>query len=226
MIYLRNTDKKAMNANDPIKRDVEKGLETEEHTPLNPPDAYSDGNLIVDGKMDKHIEDLMEDHKSALDLLARFEKAVIEYRMNNYVLTNEINQAFGDFYKAMDEKIIPHNVREEKGLFTILNKRLLEVGEHGIGENPKTAIDVMEDDHMKFIQLSAISFTLFGMGVRMQDPAARAYTLDTAVETARELVELLKLHIHREDVTLFPLAMKYLKAEDFEFIKKEVKRLE
>lgn len=225
MIYLRNTNKKELNANDPVKRDVEKGLEQVEHTPLDPPDAYAEGNIKLERELDTHLSELIDEHQHVLELLTRFENAILKYRTNNYILDNDINAAFGEFYKAMDDSIIPHNVKEEKGLFPALNRKLLEAGEHSVGEHPKTAIDVMEDDHMKFIQLSAISFTLFGMGVRMQDIASRAYALDTATETARELVELLKLHIYREEVTLFPLAMKYLSEEDFNQIRMEVKRL-
>ena len=118
--------------------------------------------------------------------------------------------------------MLAHNNKEEKVLFPILHKKLLEAGEHSVGAVPMTAIDVMEDDHVKFIQLGALSFNLLGLATRLKDEASRIFVLDTAYENARELVELLKLHIYREDYTLFPLAQKYLSKEEFESIEKEM----
>ena len=60
------------------------------------------------------------------------------------------------------------------------------------------------------------------LATRIKDDTARIFILDTAYETARELIELLKLHIYREDHTLFPLAQKYLSKEEFEEIERKM----
>ena len=83
----------------------------------------------------------------------------------------------------------------------------------------------MEDDHVKFIQLGALAFNLLGLATRMIDDRSRIFVLDTAYETSRELIELIKLHIYREDETLFPLAQKYISEMEFEELLKEMEKL-
>ena len=101
----------------------------------------------------------------------------------------------------------------------MLHERLIESGEHGNGETPETAVDLMEDDHNKFIQLATLSFNMLGLGSRLRDIESRGVTFDLAYNSGRELVELLRLHIFREDETLFPLAQQLLTEEDFTQIK-------
>ena len=131
---------------------------------------------------------------------------------------------FGIFFKNLDEEILPHNRKEEKVLFPVLQKKLIASGEHSKGEKPVTAIDIMEDDHVKFIQLGALAFNLYGLATRMVDAQARIFVLDTAYETSRELVELLKLHIYREDVTLFPIAQKLISKEEWDALQIEMNK--
>jgi hemerythrin-like domain-containing protein len=113
---------------------------------------------------------------------------------------------------------LPHNRKEERHYFRILHDRLIESGEHGTGDIPSTAVDLMEDDHVKFIQLAALSFNLLGLATRLRDQESRLLTFDLAYNTGRELIELLRLHIFREDETLFPLSQEILHEEDFTFI--------
>lgn len=205
---------------DPVKRNVEKGLEQVEHTPMDPPAAYEQpGALkIAFENMDKPLQTFVEEHKIAIQQVEAFEKALVQFKTNGYKVDQKINEIFGGFFKYFDEELLPHNSKEEKTLFPILNKRLLDAGEHSTGEVKITAIDVMEDDHVKFIQLGALAFNFLGLATRLKDEGSRIFVLDTAYENARELIELLKLHIYREDYTLFPLAQKYLSKEEFENI--------
>ncbi len=209
---------------DPVTRNVEKGLEDVEHSPMDPPSAYEQPGTVKDPlpNLEKPIQTFVDEHKIALAQIDTFEKALVQFKSNGYKLDQQINQAFGTFYKYFDDSLLAHNNKEEKVLFPILHKKLLEAGEHSVGAVPMTAIDVMEDDHVKFIQLGALSFNLLGLATRLKDEASRIFVLDTAYENARELVELLKLHIYREDYTLFPLAQKYLSKEEFESIEKEM----
>ncbi len=108
-----------------------------------------------------------------------------------------------------------HNRKEEKGLFPILQKKLLASGEHSTGENPHTPIDLMEDDHIKMIQLATLSFNLLGLAMRLKDKEDIAVTFDLAYNNGKELAELLRLHIYREDNTLFPMAQELLTEEEF-----------
>jgi hemerythrin-like domain-containing protein len=221
MIDLKNLVK-----SDPVTRNVEKGLDQSEHTPMDPPSVYEKpvAEKVTYENMAAPLKQFMDEHKVALQKIEAYEKALVEYKANGYKLTSEINTAFSAFFKFFDENISLHNHKEEKALFPLLNKKLIAAGEHSVGDNPMTAIDVMEDDHIKFIQLGALAFNFFGLATRIQDERSRIFILDTAYENARELVELLKLHIYREDHTLFPLAQKYLNAEELSEVEAILKK--
>jgi hemerythrin-like domain-containing protein len=216
--------KKIEKIKEPIIRDVEKGLEDSEHSPMDPPSAYEQpGTLKISPEdMDGSLKEFVDDHKIAMKQVEEFEKALVQFKITGYKVDQKINEVFGTFFKYFDTELLPHNDKEEKTLFPILNKKLIEAGEHSKGESKLTAIDVMEDDHVKFIQLGTLSFNLLGLATRIKDDTSRIFILDTAYETARELIELLKLHIYREDHTLFPLAQKYLSKEEFESIENQM----
>lgn len=222
-LHGKETLKKLQQA-EPVKRNVEKGLEDVEHSPMDPPSAYEQpGRMDMStDSMDRSIQEFVEDHKIAMKQVEDFEKALVQFKTAGYKVDNKINEVFSSFFKYFDEELLPHNDKEEKSLFPVLNKRLIEAGEHSKGETKLTAIDVMEDDHVKFIQLGALSFNLLGLATRIRDEVSKIFVLDTAYETARELIELLKLHIYREDHTLFPLAQKYLSKEEFDEIESKM----
>jgi hemerythrin-like domain-containing protein len=216
-------DLKKIQKTDPVKRNVDKGLEHVEHSPMDPPSAYEQPGVIEQKTvLEKPIQVLVDEHKTALLQIDLFEKALVAFKTGKYVLTQEINQVFADFFKYFDNELLPHNDKEEKYLFPILHKRLIEAGEHSTGEIPMTAINVMEDDHVKFIQLGTLTFNLLGLATRLKDAASRIFVQDTAYENGRELIELLKLHIYREDHTLFPLAKKYMTPEEFREVEKQM----
>ncbi|MFT5777223.1 MAG: hemerythrin-like domain-containing protein [Crocinitomicaceae bacterium] len=77
------------------------------------------------------------------------------------------------------------------------------------------AVDLMEDDHNKFIQLATLCFNLLGLGTRLRDLESRGITFDLAYNNGKELSEMLRLHIFREDESLFPLAQELFTDEDF-----------
>lgn len=222
-----NIDLNELNKVDPLKRLVEKELDSEEHTPFDPPEAYAPTTMkgISFEEMHPAIQHLMLEHREAMEVVTAFEAALAEYKLKNYVLSPEINSTFSQFFKYFDTKLLLHNAKEDKSFFPLLNKRLIESGEHSTGENPMTAIDIMEDDHQRFIQLGALCFNLFGLAQRLPDPASRIFVLDAGYDNGRELVELLKLHIYREDYTLFPMAQKLMSPEELEMSEKEMKKM-
>lgn len=219
-------DLKNLAKTDPLKRNVEKGLEQTENSPMDPPTAYEQpGKVEIDfDSMEKPIQIFMNEHKNAIAKIEKFEKALVQFKTEGYKLNQPINEAFKEFFEFFDNNLLPHNSKEEKTFFPLLHKRLIEIGEHGIGNNPRTAIDVMEDDHIKFIQLGALTFNFLGLATRLKDETSRIFVLDTAYENGRELIELLKLHIYREDYTLFPLAQKHLTKEEFAGIETEMNK--
>jgi len=220
-------DLKQTNQVDPLTRNVEHGLdEMKGSTPFDPPSVYDEdkkGTVNFDA-MPEALKELVEDHKVAIKKIEEFENALVQYKTTGYVLSKEINATFSDFFKYYDSNLLLHNEKEDKVLFPLLNEKLMATGEHSTGENPKTAIDVMEDDHVKFIQLGTLSFNLFGLATRIKDPQSRMFICDTAYDTSREFTELLRLHIYREDYTLFPLAQKLISEEEFAVIKEKQKK--
>ena len=219
-------DLKKLQKIDPVKKQSEKGLEDQEDSPMDPPNAYEEPGKVTlqkDGIADS-ITIFMDEHREVLKVVGEFEKGIVAYKMNGYKLTNEINTSFSKFFKCFDEDLLPHNRKEEKVLFPILNQKLIQAGEHSKGLKQVTAIDVMEDDHVKFIQLGALAFNLLGLATRIADERSRIFVLDTAYETSRELIELIKLHIYREDETLFPLAQQYISKEEFDVLQVEMEK--
>lgn len=219
-------DLKNVKQTDPVKKQEVKGLDQLEHTPMDPPSAYENPvtDKIEPASYHQVITQLMDEHKVALQQLESFEAALTQFKSNGYKLDVEINKRFSDFFKYYDDKLLKHNEKEDKVLFPLLHQRLIESGEHSVSENPMTAIDIMEDDHVKFIQLGTITFNMLGVATRLQDINSRNFVFDVAFENGRELIELLKLHIYREDQTLFPLAQKLITDQEFEPMIKALKK--
>ncbi len=209
---------KILKQTDPIKGNVEKGLESEENSPMDPPEAYE--GETVDGieydQLNVLLQNFMDEHVKGIEQISEFEKYLIAFKENGYVLNEAINMAFSDFFQFFDHNIMDHNRREEKQLFPLLHKRLIESGESGEGDHPHTAVDMMEDDHIKFIQLASLSFNLFGLAPRLKDGSSQRFVYDTAFSSAQELIEMLRLHIFREDKILFPLAHQLISKNEFD----------
>lgn len=212
--------KKKLKEEDPILRNADKDENLEEFSAMDPPSAYDAERTVgadYEG-MDPFIQELMDEHRDVIEKTRIFDEALMKFRDSGYVFAPEVDEAFNAFFRYFDEQILPHNRKEERDYFRLLHTRLIESGEHGTGENPDTAIDIMEDDHTKFIQLAALSFNFLGLGVRLRDPESRMMTFDLAFNAGRELTELLRLHIFREDETLFPISQQLLTDQDFNVI--------
>ncbi|MGE0561354.1 MAG: hemerythrin domain-containing protein [Flavobacteriales bacterium] len=207
---------------DPVIGNPEKDIEiqNDELSPMDPPDAYSSyaSIEIENGELNESLIILKKEHEELITVLDVFEKALADFKELGYVLNNDVNEGFKKFFDFFDNDLLPHNRKEEKILFPVLQKALLANNEHGVGKNPVTAVDIMEDDHVKFIQLGTLTFNLLGLAPRFRDAQSKMFTYDVAYNNAKELVELIRLHVFREDNTLFPLAQKYLTDKQFEDI--------
>ena len=206
---------KSLKETDPLKRVVDKELDASEYSPMDPPDAYekTELSIIKNETMSESLTELMDEHKELMKVVDEFEKSLATFKENGYNFTNEINASFTKFFESFDNELLVHNRKEEKYLFPLLHKLLIDSGEHGTGEHPKTSVDLMEDDHIKFIQLGTLVFNLLGLSSRLADTQSRIFVLDTAYNNARELTELIKLHVYREDNIVFPLAQKLMTPE-------------
>ncbi|MBD3637552.1 MAG: hemerythrin domain-containing protein [Crocinitomicaceae bacterium] len=209
--------KKQLKETDPIIRNAEKG-DIEELSPMDPPSGFDEERVIgVDYEnFHESLKEFCDEHKEAHAVCERFEAALNDFKKGGYYITTEINDAFNEFFVAFDEEVMPHNRKEEKGLFIILQEKLLASGEHSVGDEKHTPVDLMEDEHIKMIQLASLTFNMLGLAMRLKDEVDIAMTFDLAYHKGMELVEMLKLHIFREDNTIFPLAQKLLTEEEFE----------
>jgi hypothetical protein len=113
------------------------------------------------------------------------------------------------------------NKREERSFFPVLRRHLLAVGEHSPGEEATTGVDIMEEEHLKAVQLAAITLNFLLLSFKLPDENSRLLVLDAALEQARQLIELLRLHIFREDNILFGQAHRAIPSAKFERWQKE-----
>jgi hemerythrin-like domain-containing protein len=202
-------DLKNLNKQDPLKRMVERQTKTEEFSPMDPPDAFEPPVLeeVEYENMSPLIQSLMDEHKECNRAIAAFENVLNSLHTDGF--SKNTLEGINDFFSFFDDSIIEHNRKEDNTLFADLNKILYEKEEYSVGTE-KTVVDLMEDDHVKMLQLAAISFNLFGLITRIPDDSSRLVILDLAVEQSKALIEMLKLHIFREDNVVFPIANKYL----------------
>ena len=211
-------NKKHLNTEDPIKRFVEKETEMDEMSPMIPPEAFAQSTAepVAYNDMAPFLQKLMDEHKIFIEVLNKFESALISWKNNDWIFNDEIDKSLKELFSFLDKNTPGHNKKEEKELFPLLHKRLLESGEHSTADNPRTAIDIMEDEHIKVAQLGALCLNFLGLGSRIEDNKSREIVFELAFDQGKAIVDTMRLHIFREDETLFPLAMKLISKEEFE----------
>lgn len=209
--------------NDPLKRYVEKES-GEELSPMDPPNAFQPPSMdaIPYEKLHPLLQLLINEHKVGLKQIENFEITLQKLQQGESI--SEIETGLRDFFSFFDNKIVVHNLKEEKVLFPAINKKLIEKGEHSNAKFPKTAIDLMEDDHSKFLQTAAVCFNFLGLAVRLPDNTSRMLVLDAAIEQGKSLIEILRLHIFREDNIIFTLAQNYLDEDELNALLPEIKK--
>ena len=201
-----------MNATAEIE-EIEMGENTA--SPFSPPDAYSASQKeeeIPYDDMHPLLQRLIDEHKAYSEKLAEFEETI--QIIESGTVNKEIDKRLRDFFAYLDEDIIPHNRDEEKALFPKISEKMNRDGKHSKGDENFNVIDVLEDEHIKAIQLSAVTFNMFALFARIPDERSRLMILDVAINQARELIELLKLHIYREDTIIFSYAHKNFSFEE------------
>ena len=84
-----------------------------------------------------------------------------------------------------------------------------------LGKNDHTAIDFMEDEHIKIAQAVALVFNFLGLGSRLSDQKSKEITFESAFNQGIAVVETFRLHIHREENVLFLQSMHLFSDSDF-----------
>lgn len=185
-------------------------------SPLNPPDAYhppGSDNIAIQ-ELHPFLQRFSGEHEIIRGALVKFEEAVMT--MKEKGVTKEVNDSLKEFFQFFNDEFIPHAKREEKTLFPILAQMLKKERELSIGSGETTAVDLMEDDHLKAIQLTVVIFNFFGLVSRLKDQVSRDLVMDAALEQSDQLIELLRLHIFREDTIVFPLAHKSIDPKELD----------
>jgi hemerythrin-like domain-containing protein len=76
---------------------------------------------------------------------------------------------------------------------------------------------------VKSIQLAAVTSNMFALFSRIPDERSRYIILDVALNQAKELLELLRVHIYREDSIIFIYAQKHFSDEELTEIQQKTK---
>lgn len=204
-----------------LNRFVSKDLEETELSPFDPPNAYKPLNVetVPYDKMHPFLKNLIDEHEAFTNVLIGFETALINWKKNNWNFNSEIDYGLKQFFTFFDERVPLHNQKEEKKLFPLLHKKLIESGEHNAIDSSLTGINLMEDEHIKVAQAAAIVFNFLGLGSRLPDKLSQEITFEAAYQQGMAIIETMKLHIFREENILFPQAMKLFTLSEFELLR-------
>ncbi len=211
--------------NDPLKRYVNK--EIEDHpSPMDPPASFAPPTVesIPYEKLSRPLQLLMDDHNEFEKVLNVFDRALVSLKEKQWKFTPEISAALKTFFSFMDDQIATHTREEEKALFPILYEKLLETGEHSPGPTPMTPVDMMESDHKQVEIAANLVFNLLGLAPRIRDDEARNLLFEHAFQQGQEIVEIMKLHIYKENTTIFPLAQTLLTEEELRNVHIKMRR--
>jgi len=203
-----------LNRIDPLRKQAERGLDSGTGlSPMDPPDAYAPPSVEPVPAADMHpfLRQFRDEHVPFMDELNAFEEAILSIQKTGY--TKESDARLRHFFHYFDQEFSPHHRREEATLFPLLHERLIASGEHGSAHT--TAIDVMQDEHAKALQLAAVVVNFLGLVFRLPDERSGMIVLDAALEQSKDLVELLRLHVFREDNVVFPLAHRLISRIEF-----------
>ena len=206
-----------LNRIDPLRKQAERGLEHGKGlSPMDPPDAYAPPNLepVPAQALHPFLRAFREEHVPLMQELNAFEAAILSIQQSGY--TRESDARLRHFFHFLEQTFARHSRREEAALFPLLRERLIASGEHGGGSVPATATEVMEDEHAKAMQLAAVVVNFLGLVFRLANERSGMIVLDAALEQGKNLVELLRLHVFREDNVVFPLAHRLISAAEFD----------
>jgi hemerythrin-like domain-containing protein len=210
-------DMHKLNRIDPLRKQPERGLDSGTGlSPMDPPDAYAPPSVepVPAAELHPFLRKFRDEHVPLMEELNAFEEAILSIQKNGY--TKESDAKLRRFFHFFDHEFIPHSRREEATMFPLLRERLIAAGEHGKGSVPTTATDLMEDERAQAMQLAAVVVNFLGLVFRLPDERSRLIVLDAALEQGKNLVELLRLHVFREDNVVCSLAHRLISRAEFD----------
>jgi hemerythrin-like domain-containing protein len=206
---------------DPLKPQAE--LDSDdmgvEFSPMSPPDAYKPPSSEKVPYEDMHpfLQHLTDEHVELKALIEGFNSA-LKHLKEKKPQTPEINQAIENFFLHFENDFHEHNRKEERALFPLLHKYLLESGEHSPTDEPITGINLLEDEHIEISRLVTMTYQLFQLSQCPFEKEAREKLFEFAIVKGFELVEAINLHIFREDEIIFGLAHRLIESGELDRI--------
>lgn len=205
-----------LNEIDPVQKQAERGMEQDGISPMDPPDAFAPPGLVPVRPEDLHpfLRTLSDDHANLSHELDAIEEVLQSAKLNGFTMASD--RAVMGFLQVLDRDFIPHSRKEEALLFPLLNRRLIADGEHSRGETITTAVDVMENEHLKAVQLAAVVLNLVRLATMLPDQKSALVVLNAGLRELANLVELLRLHMFREDNILFASANRLMSSSELD----------
>lgn len=220
LIWRNKMIREELKLNDPVKKQVANDLSLKGILPMDPPDPYSHHSVaeIPVEQMSYSMKELINEHSIFKQVTENYESALHKWYNQNYIFDDEINEKFKEFFTFLDVNSPQHNAKEEKILFPMLKLKLIENGEHNQINESRTAVDILEDEHIKISQAVSVVFNFLGLGSRLAHQPSREMVFLHTYEQGLRTVETIKLHIYMEEKTIFPLAMKLFSQEELDKI--------
>lgn len=209
-MLTRNLPDPRLKQLDPVTKQAERGIEDAGLSPMDPPEAYAPPAMDPIALADLHpfLRRLSEEHIGLSAELKAVEAVIASVRSDG--LTRERYRELKHFLGVIDRDFIPHCREEERALFPLLGERLIDHGEHSKGRERRTAIDVMMEDHLRAIQLAAVALNFLQIAGKLPDQRSAGIVAEAALGELTQLVELLRLHMFREDNIVFASAQRLL----------------
>ncbi|MCC6850271.1 MAG: hemerythrin domain-containing protein [Deltaproteobacteria bacterium] len=201
---------------DPVRRQAELGTESTGLSPMDPPEAFAPPGLepIPPAELHPFLRRLGEEHARLTEALDGLETVLQEVGTSGF--TTNVDHAVMRFLEVFDRDFVSHSREEEAVLFPPLHQRLIDDGEHSRGETVTTAVDVMCGEHLKAVQLAAVVLNLLRVGSCLPDERSARIVIGAALREAENLIELLRLHMFREDNIVFASAQRLLSTAELD----------
>lgn len=204
---------------DPVKRqgEVSASDRGSQYSPLSPPEALAPPSNVKVNYEDLHpyLKQLVDEHNSLKAVMEDFRLTLLDLGKTKNILGNN-NKVVQHFFKIFMSEFILHNQKEENVLFPILARRFLEVGEHSKTSRPVTPIDILKNEHIEAMQVGAEARCTWELLQQIFDSSSQTILLGNFLRKSNTLLEMMKLHIFREDDIVFSLAQKYLTQEQLD----------
>lgn len=210
-------NKRELQKIDPVKPQVsvDRGSMEEGISPMDPPSSFEPPakSKYPQEKMRPFFQDLMREHDNLKKEMTNF-KQILKLIQQTGQITLEQRKGFKEFFTHFEADFIEHNRKEEFILFPILKKRLLEAGEHSPTKKPVTGVDVLQDEHIQALQLATLCYKNLDLLDSINELTSRRKVVLFIVSKGLDLIELMELHIFREDEIIFGLAHELLSNDE------------